>query len=103
MVSRSSCLTASIMQVDMCSLRITRLTDLMADSIAESWISTSDYTAHSVQYCLCMLCGMDMTVFMVMRSAAMYMCMSEFVSVLVYMSMFMKMFMLMSVTVFVII
>ena len=50
-----------------------------------------------------MLCGMDMTVFMVMRSAAMYMCMSEFVSVLVYMSMFMKMFMFMSVTVFVIV
>ena len=50
-----------------------------------------------------MFSRMDMTVVMVVRSGAVYMCMRVFVTILIYMSVLMKVLVCMSVTVFMII
>lgn len=43
----SSRFTASITHVERCSLRMTLLTELIADSMADSWISTSEQSLPS--------------------------------------------------------
>ena len=59
--------------------------------------------AHSVEDSFGMLSRMDMTVIMVMRSVAVYMCMRVFVTILIYMRVLMKVLVRMSMTMFMII